>query len=271
MTEKSGGASSQASSDPKPKSRLLKYIAAVIGALVIAFATAVGTGLGSRMVESMDGDPELVSYSAKESINECGTSLFVREPRASELRSEGTRRLPQWPDFRRENKASQAGTSLVDVSVQGESARPITLTGISFSVERRPRPPGATFANPCGGGIPGRSVAADLDREPVAIIRSSSDPDGNIGVLQGPAVNSPKPIRFPWTVSLTDPLQLSVATTTKRCYCTWRAEIPWSSGGKSGVIHIDNGGKGYDVVGDAGVPHLVSGGTSGPVWRRFGR
>jgi len=68
-----------------------------------------------------------------------------------------------------------------------------------------------------------------------------------------------KPIRFPWTVSLTDPLTLSIVAITKRCYCIWRAAISWQSGGKVGVLHIDNSNHGYAVVGPAALPGFLAG------------
>ena len=62
-----------------------------------------------------------------------------------------------------------------------------------------------------------------------------------------------RPIRFPWTVSLTDPLLLDVIATTSSCYCVWSAEIPWVSGAHRGTIRIDNHGDGYRLVGTNGL------------------
>ena len=52
---------------------------------------------------------------------------------------------------------------------------------------------------------------------------------------------------------MTDPLLLTIVAATKRCFCTWRAAIDWVSGGKSGRLKIDNGGRGYAVVGTTGL------------------
>ena len=149
----------------------------------------------------------------------------------------------------RVNDARVADQSVVLVSIQGESARTITLTGIRFDVKRRPQPAGAVFVNPCGDNINGRSLQADLDRAPVAITNSNADPRGVLDPSQRPA----RPLRFPWTVSVTDPLLLTIVAATKRCFCTWRAAIDWVSGGKSGRLKIDNGGRGYAVVGTEGL------------------
>jgi len=63
---------------------------------------------------------------------------------------------------------------------------------------------------------------------------------------------------------MTDPLLLRIIATTKRCYCVWRAEIAWRSGDQSGVMRIDNNGKGYAVVGDDGATAF---GSDGFRWR----
>jgi hypothetical protein len=58
-------------------------------------------------------------------------------------------------------------------------------------------------------------------------------------------------------VSITDPLLLQIVAASRRCLCAWRARVTWRSGAKSGRIEVDNGGKGYTVVGDSGVAHYT--------------
>ncbi len=238
--------------------RWLKPVAVVGTAMLVAVGSAVGTGLGGRILDFFGGeDPSLVSHSESEQVSECGTSLFVREPRASELAGDRTSTIPAWGDFQHETGAAVVSPDVVEVSIQGESNRSVTLTGIDFEVSRRARPQGAAFALPCGGPGQGRFVEVDLDRDPVTITASSKDRQAPVG---GPvaAVQTPaQAIRFPWNVSISDPLLLYIVARTKRCDCTWRAEISWRSGGKSGVLSIDNGGRGYVVVGGAGAPTFV--------------
>jgi hypothetical protein len=247
--------------EPEPASNRRAWkLAGVVGtALLVAIATTIGSGLGSSIMDLFDGDEgngsEPISASAVEQISECGTKLFVPEERASGLISgeiPTPSPIPDWDGFRRDNGAAVADESVVQVSVQGESSRTVTLTGIDFSVSRQDRPPGATFFLPCGDSIFGRYVVADLDRDPVTVAGTSDDPDAvlnPVDPVEGAALSKFKPISFPWTVSVTDPLLLQIVAATKDCYCIWRAEIAWSSGGQTGVIPIDNGGEGYTVVG----------------------
>lgn len=56
------------------------------------------------------------------------------------------------------------------------------------------------------------------------------------------------PIRFPWTVSLTKPLNLYLAVQARDIYCDWTARISWTSESSHGVIQVDNGGKKFRIV-----------------------
>jgi hypothetical protein len=138
--------------------------------------------------------------------------------------------------------------SVVQVAIQGESERTVTLTGIHFKVHRDMLPGGAVFNEPCGGPTVGRALVADLDVRPPRIVASSSNPEGIPGGIDSTGARI-KPITFPWTVSLTDPLLLLVVAATDSCYCTWRAEIPWVSGSRGGTIVVDNKGSDFIVAG----------------------
>jgi hypothetical protein len=238
-------------------------------------ATAIGTGLGSEVLGLFGGDDEEgdpISYSASEQIQDCGTHLFVPEDQASALVSGGVRTpspIPDWEAFRSANGGFVADETVVQVSIQGESSRTVTLTGIEFAVERRSRPPGAIFLQPCGDAIHGRYVVADLDRQPVAVSGTAADREAvldPVNPVSGAAKSSYKPISFPWTVSVTDPLLLQIVASTKSCSCTWRAEIAWSSGDQTGVVPIDNDGRGYTVVGSQGTKAFGNTGSGRSVW-----
>ncbi|MDQ4041019.1 MAG: hypothetical protein M3141_04645 [Actinomycetota bacterium] len=241
-----------------------------IGVVAVAMLGAIGTGLGERALDVLEGDEEkpLISHSAEELISQCGTDLFVPAPRAQALLSGEAPSPTDWSAFRSANDATVSSPDAVEVSIQGESARTVTLTRIEFDVDRRPRPAGLTFSNPCGGPISGRFVAADLDRVPVRVISSADDPEAEYVPpgYQGPSY---RPIRFPWTVSLTDSLLLYVIANTRDCLCTWRAGIHWRSGAKAGVLEIDNGGKGYRVAGTPPVPDYVRDTRTPSGWRRL--
>ena len=257
---------SDPNSSKAPTAKIVAAATAVVTAVVIAFSETVGAGLGTGFLDLFRSDPPpppLVTSSAGEQVNDCGTPLFVNDPRAQELLAAPVPPGLDWKGFRREHDAALAGSSVVEVSVQGETARTITLTGVDLEVERRSRPGGAVFANPCGDAVRGRQLVVDLDRSPPAVVASTRDPEG-VAVQRGVPT---QPIRFPWSVSVTDPLLLYIIARTKRCDCTWRATIPWRSGGRTGTITIDNSGRGYRVVGTDRAPYFLNGGDEG--WQEF--
>lgn len=228
---------------------LLGAIASVVLAVVTAFVGGFGSRVADRVASS---SPPLLSYSASPVSGECTGGTFL--PTAS---MEGVLDEPppsHWTAIEAEEGAAAPGRDQVEVSIQGESARTVTLTGISFDVKRKPPSQGAIFNAPCGGPLVGRALEVDLDSSPAKVVDSTVEPNGILGSRTADGRPLTKPIRFPWTVSLTDPLLLYVVATTKSCSCTWSAEIPWVSGGKRGTIAIDNGGKGFRVVDGGGLP-----------------
>lgn len=237
-----------------------------MSALAVAALTAVGSGLGSAVVDWVDGDEVLVSASSERQILECGTPIFLREPLAGDLAAGATRPPAHWPTFAGQTGAAVAGNDVVQVSIQGESSRTITLTDIEVETERAARPDGAVFTNPCGDATRGRSVRFDLDRTPPQLVASVTDEQGVLPLADVPGQRPAEPLELPWTVSVTDPLLLKVVATTRTCLCTWRASIAWRSGGESGTIRVDNDGEGYVLAGAAGLPRYVRSGSDASGW-----
>jgi hypothetical protein len=242
-----------------------RWIAVGLGAGLLAAVTAFGTGLGSKAVDSLDSSvaPPL-SYSTEELVSECGSAIFLPEDLSKQtLKENPPYSLSEWAEFQHQPGAILAGGDVVEVSVQGESKRKVTLTGIRFDVEHLKPKKGATFAASCGDGTFGRAMIVDLDENPPQVVASSKEVGANVGVdEQGHSLS--RRIRFPWTVSVVDPLLLYLVMTAESCFCRWRAEIPWVSGSKRGVIEVDNGGSGYKVFADSSFENFV---TTGSSWR----
>ncbi len=230
--------------------RARRWIGGLAAAASLAVVTAIGSGIGDEAVRSTKPEPKLISASDTEEIAECGTSLFVPGTAADEVASSRNETLILWGDLKKQYGAVTGFENVVEVSVQGESARTVTLTRFDIEVRARRRPPeGAFFVMPCGGSTTGRSLHVDLDADPPKVVASTSDPDGVADAVDDQGRSQYRPIRFPWTVSVTDPLLLYVVAKTERCDCVWRGSLTWKSGDRSGVIRIDNGGEGYRVIG----------------------
>ncbi len=244
----------------------MRWAAALVAAGVLAAVTAFGTGLGSKGAAGLSSSDSLpLSYSVEEQASECGSVLFLPKEQSQQvLKKKPPWSLSEWEEFFHQPGAAFAGGDVVEVSVQGNSTRTVTLTGITFEVERLKPEQGATFAAPCGDGVYGRALIVDLDSTPPDIVASSRVVGETIGV-DADGQSTSRPIKFPWTVSIQDPLLLYVVATTDSCYCNWKAQISWVSGSERGVIDIDNEGSGYRVFADPSFDGYV---TDGSRWHR---
>jgi hypothetical protein len=242
-----------------PRRRILALAGSLVLASLTAFVVEVASKGADKVVPSTAAAsrtqkaalPSPISSSSVPVSTECGGGTFLPEPAAGQVTSKASLG-EDWSAIEHEPGAAPAGRAEVEASIQGESNRVITLTGITFTVHRMARPAGAVVGRPCGGAIEGRALEVDLDSSPPRIVASDSETSGILGGEQDGKPLS-RPITFPWTVSLTDPLQLYIFARTKHCYCAWRAAIPWASGAHRGVIVIANRGRDYLVAGDTGL------------------
>jgi hypothetical protein len=228
------------------KRRLGRWLGATVISILVAGITAFAVGIGTHEADKVESAQVIISSSDSRLGAECGFGTYVPEPAAKRLLQ--APRPGNWSVVEHEPGAAGFGLVAAQVSIQGESERTVTLTGIKFNVHHSIRPPGAVFEQPCGGPIIGRAIEVNLDTLPPRIIKSSADPNGALGAEQGGRPVT-KPVTFPWTVSITDPLLLYIIGATADCYCTWSGELPWVSGEHHGTIMVDNGGKGYTVAG----------------------
>lgn len=245
--------------------RRLGRLGTVIGAITLAMVTAFATGIGTKLADLVTAsESRLLSYSASSVGQGCmGGTFLPQNPMNEVLRG---RPPADWSVIERQPDAAAVDRDSVEVSIQGESTRKVILTGIEFHVTRRARPPGAIFNEPCGGPIVGRAVEVNLDLTPPRVVDSNADERGLLGSRTATGKRLNPPIRFPWTVSLTDPLLLYVVAMTRSCYCVWSAEIPWVSGSERGTILIDNEGEGYRVTDSDGLAAYTA---YEDRWRRY--
>ena len=243
--EESSDEGKPAASAPSNGRQLRKWVVGGIGTVALAGAVAFAGGLGNRAAESVGNSEDApIGYSVEEQSPNCFSGTFLPEDAAEEVLAQPAD--PAVELMKLDPAAAAAGRDMVQVAIQGESEREVTLTGIEFRVESSPPPEGSAFYFPCGDALVGRALVVDLDTVPPQITASSAEVGETLGTYQGRPIS--RPIRFPWTVSLTDPLLLHIIGTTDRCHCTWTAEIPWVSGSKRGVISVDNEGEGFRVI-----------------------
>jgi hypothetical protein len=218
-----------------------------VGILAAAALTAAGivwiVGLGGSG-GNRPAPPFLVAESQVRA--ECLTGTYIPEEAGVRI-AQGT--PPRnWRVIEEAPHAIDAerGAVLVTLRPRGEPTR-FMVTGVRFHVfDLGLRPIGSVFYRPCDKRPIGPAVEADLDGFEHEI-SSSADRDGTLGVgFHLP--HRAHPIRFPWTISLVEPLRLYLVVQARDIYCDWTADISWTSGASHGVIRIDNGGMKYRMV-----------------------
>ncbi|MGA5267805.1 helix-turn-helix domain-containing protein [Streptomyces lydicamycinicus] len=101
------------------------------------------------------------------------------------------------------------------------------------------------MGNGCGGGVTPQTFDIDLDdAQPLA--KPMAGQDGDIVV---PAKN------FPFKVSTQDPQVLNLDLHTEGHDVSWYLEVGWSSGGRRGTIHVDDGGRPFRTSAIEGRTH----------------
>ncbi|WP_369166204.1 helix-turn-helix domain-containing protein [Streptomyces sp. AFD10] len=194
-----------------------------------------GTGLGA---------PPTVSISSYNWEEPCGQHYLVNQ---------GPENLdpPPPPQDRRGWAAAyggvEGGLSRLQLTVQGTSRDAVVLKGMHVRVLSRKAPlPWSAYlmGNGCGSGITPQTFASHLDAgqpmlRPVA---------GTQGDIEVPAVD------FPYKVTSEDVEVFNLEMKAVSYDVTWYLELEWSSGGKEGVVRIDDHGKPFRLSGMKGRP-----------------
>ncbi|MFD5203697.1 helix-turn-helix domain-containing protein [Streptomyces sp. NPDC058375] len=145
--------------------------------------------------------------------------------------------------------AVHAGETGVRITLQGRDERAVVLESLRIRVvERRSPAQGRVYrmSSGCGGSLTPRMFDVDLD-VPRPVARSVAGNDS------GEAIEA---VAFPYRVSVTDPEVFLITGRTIGCDCDWFAELSWSSGGRSGTVRIDDGGRPFRTSGVGGRPVL---------------
>ncbi|EFE79336.1 conserved hypothetical protein [Streptomyces filamentosus NRRL 15998] len=141
--------------------------------------------------------------------------------------------------------AVHAGETGVRITLQGRDDRAVVLESLRIRVVERGSPaPGRVYrmSSGCGGSLTPRMFDVDLDASrPVARSVAGND--------SGEPIEA---VAFPYRVSVTDPEVFLITGRTVGCDCSWVAELTWSSGGRSGTVRIDDGGRPFRTSGVRG-------------------
>ncbi|MER7697298.1 MULTISPECIES: helix-turn-helix domain-containing protein [unclassified Streptomyces] len=195
------------------------------------------------------GAPPTVSISSYNWDEPCGQHYLVdREPDEVDP--------PPPPQDRRGWAESyggvDAGSMLLQLTVQGTSREAVVLKGMHVRVVSRKAPlPWSAYlmGNGCGSGIMPQTFASHLDAGHPTL----RPVPGTQGDTVVPAVD------FPYKVSSEDVEVFNLDMKAVGYDVTWYLELEWSSGGREGTLRIDDHGKPFRTSGMKGRPEYVYG------------
>ena len=226
----------------------------MITAVVIAAATAFGTGLGQKLFPSATASSE-VQISGELVAGGC-QAQYLDETAAGA-----------------ESTASYAGIpegegASIEITNQTPSDEAIVLTGLRVKVLRRTLAPAsgilvAPDAMMCGGGgggITPRPFNVDLGANPPLIV---AEP-----LAGGPGESKP-PVSFPFPISQSDPEVFQLNLQDIPGECTFIVQVTWVAAGQPGQTTLSNHGEGFRVIGPDSALPLYQYGTDPHVLERL--
>ncbi|BBC29780.1 hypothetical protein SGFS_010740 [Streptomyces graminofaciens] len=130
--------------------------------------------------------------------------------------------------------------SSISIVLQGNNDEELILTGARAEIVARHRPAqGTHVAAECGSDVPARNFTVDLDRErpPLKIV-----PDTKAESTSRELTN------WSYAVKVGDAEKFVVTPQSTEYDTEFRILIPWNSGGHSGTLVVDDGGKPFRVT-----------------------
>ncbi|GGX72579.1 transcriptional regulator [Streptomyces hiroshimensis] len=132
-----------------------------------------------------------------------------------------------------------AGGQFIEITLQGTGKDTVVLEGLHVRVQgtKAPLPWNSYIMGVgCGGDVSTKSFGVDLDAARPAVTPKAGQRD------------------FPYKVSENDPEVFYVKATAAQRDVKWYLELQWSSGGRRGVLRLDDRGRPFRTSGAAGRP-----------------
>ena len=135
--------------------------------------------------------------------------------------------------------AVSSGEQRIALTVQGTGEETVVLNALHVRFLTKDAPLAwndYSMGVGCGGGVGTKSFDIDLDNgSPTVTVKNGQRP-------------------FPYKVSESDPEVFYITARTKAHDVRWDLSLDWSSGGRSGTVHIDDAGKPFRTSADVGRP-----------------
>lgn len=168
--------------------------------------------------------------------NPCAQNFLIDREPGDMLQPPSEREAPTWV---RAMGGVQAAGGFVEVTLQGTGKDTVVLERVDVDVQRKSAPlkwNSYQSGNGCGGPVGTKSFGVDLDAaQPTAVPKSGQR-------------------SFPYKVSESDPEVFYFEIDTENYDVQWSLNLQWSSGGRSGVLRINDAGRPFRTSADEGRP-----------------
>lgn len=142
--------------------------------------------------------------------------------------------------------AIDAGTTQVEIILQGDGDTPVILRGLDIRVLARRTPLEGTYLEWLGGDLLDiRYIDVDLDQNPPTL------DEGNCCLAELTKWS------FPLRVTSTEPEVIFVTAKTDSCDCSWVADLRYVYEGEERVLTIDNEGEPFRTTATGNAEHVL--------------
>ncbi|MGW2592360.1 helix-turn-helix domain-containing protein [Streptomyces sp. NPDC001515] len=208
-------------------------------------SSPAGGGAGAGKPRSEPGRPPTAAITSYNWDGPCGQFYLVDQDAGS---------VPPPPDNPKTSRGwakvldgVDGGTMMLEVTVQGTSEQAVVLNALRVRVlsQRAPLQRSAfSMGEGCGSNIEPQSFKVDLDdSRPTLVPVAGMQADGPI-----------PPKNFPFRVSSSDVEVFDIEAHVEGHDVSWVLELDWSSGGRTGTLVVDDGGKPFRTSSIAGRP-----------------
>ncbi|MHA6759544.1 helix-turn-helix domain-containing protein [Streptacidiphilus sp. PAMC 29251] len=245
---------------PGPGRRGFRFVLVGLGIAALVIPGSLALALAHRPAQRTSGPAPTASAPARPAPLTVSLRPYTIDDMCDqwELLNQTPDRAPPAPSptqddraWLRTHGAVSADSTSIEAAVQGTGAEAVVLYDLQVHIVSRSKPltwPVFAMADGCGGGLAPAGFHIDLDAvHPRAVAAAGSQGD----------VPIPAPA-FPYKVSASDPQVFDITAGATGHDVSWYLELHWSSGARSGILRIDDGGKPFRTSSARANPRYVN-------------
>ncbi len=224
-------------------------ILTVVGGLVLASLTGplgpMFTDLG-KLINPFDDDAHELKVVADGPNTYTTTGWILPDKEVAEVSplpgayTNGEASLSEWAQWQERAGAISAGQQVLKLSLQGGSAKAVTLHGMDVTADCEDPVPGTHISERGAGGLPSRHFLVILD--------TPGGPTVSAHGKTGEERPDPEPAQFPFYVSESELEHFVIHVQTRSRSCAWQATLRWSVDGQEGTTKIGDKSAAFRVT-----------------------